>query len=202
MKLSIIASVLFFGMCKMSGQVKSSITPVEETKSISEGIREKEMYGTIYPYVVKDINGKNFAFESLKGKKIMVVNTASLCGLTPQYKELQDLYKKYGHEKLVIVGFPSNDFAEQEPQGNKEIMVFCKENYGVTFPMMSKISVTGEQMAPIYQFLTQKDKNLLQDSTVEWNFQKYLIDENGRLVKVISSKTSPTDPVILEWLKS
>ncbi len=132
----------------------------------------------------------------------MIVNTASKCGLTPQYKDLEALYKEYKDKGLVIVGFPANNFAGQEPGTNEEIASFCEMNYGVTFPMMDKISVKGDDMAPIYQFLTQKSKNGVQDSEVQWNFQKYLINEKGELVKVVDPKTLPTDPEVVNWIKS
>lgn len=156
---------------------------------------------TIYQFKVTDLYGNEFDFASLKGKKVMIVNTASECGLTPQYKQLQSMYEEFGGDNFVIVGFPANNFGGQEPGNNTEIAQFCQENYGVTFPMMSKISVKGKDMAPIYQFLTQKDKNGLADSEVEWNFQKYLIDESGHLVKVISPRTLPNDPEIKAWIK-
>jgi glutathione peroxidase len=156
----------------------------------------------IYQFKVKDLYGNDFDFASLKGKKVMIVNTASKCGLTPQYEDLEALYKDYKDDGFVIVGFPANNFASQEPGSNSEIAAFCKENYGVTFPMMSKISVKGSDMHKVYHFLTEKSKNGLQDSTVEWNFQKYLINEQGKLVKVISPRTLPTDPEIVNWIKS
>lgn len=163
---------------------------------------EKVMKQSIHTFKVQDIEGKEFDFATLKGKKIMVVNTASKCGLTPQYKDLQALYVEYKDKGLVIVGFPANDFMKQEPGTNEEIGAFCQKNYGVTFPMMSKITVKGKEMHPIYQFLTQKAKNGLEDSEVEWNFQKYLLNENGELEKVISPRTNPNDKEILEWLAS
>ena len=157
---------------------------------------------SIYQYKFTDLSGKEFDFASLKGKKILVVNTASKCGLTPQYENLQTIYDRYKDQNLDIVGFPANNFASQEPGTSDEIAAFCEKNYGVTFPMMDKISVKGDDMAPIYQFLTQKSKNGLEDSDVQWNFQKYLIDENGYLAKVISPKTLPTDPEIVDWIKA
>lgn len=155
----------------------------------------------IYQFVVNDINGKEFDFSSLKGKKILVVNTASKCGLTPQYKELQALYEKYAENGLVIVGFPANNFMGQEPGSNEEIAEFCQANYGVTFPMMEKISVQGDDMHPLYAFLTQKKLNGHSDSKVEWNFQKYLINEEGYLVEVFSPRTKPMDEKILKALQ-
>ena len=155
---------------------------------------------TIYQFKVEDLSGKEFDFASLKGKKIMIVNTASKCGLTPQYKELEALYKEYSSKGFVIVGFPANNFMSQEPGTNEEIAAFCQLNYGVTFPMMDKVSVKGDDMSPVYQFLTQKSKNGLQDSEVSWNFQKYLLNEKGELEKVISPRTLPKDPEILNWI--
>lgn len=155
---------------------------------------------TIYQFKVKDLEGNEFDFAKLKGKKILVVNTASKCGLTPQYKDLEAIYEKYKNKNFIIVGFPANNFASQEPGTDKEIGEFCLRNYGVTFPMMSKISVKGDDMDKVYQFLTQKSKNGLQDSEVQWNFQKYLINENGELEKVIAPKTLPTDPEIINWI--
>ena len=155
---------------------------------------------TIYQFKVKDLYGKEFDFASLKGKKILIVNTASECGLTPQYKDLEAIYEKYKNLNFVIVGFPANNFGAQEPGSNDQIAKFCEMNYGVTFPMMGKISVKGPDMDKVYQFLTQKSKNGLQDSEVEWNFQKYLINEEGELVKVLSPRVLPTDAAIVGWI--
>lgn len=155
----------------------------------------------VYQFKVKDINGKTFDFADLKGKKIMIVNTASKCGLTPQYEKLETLYEKYKNKNFVIVGFPANDFMSQEPGSNEEIESFCKMNYGVTFPMMSKISVKGKDMHPVYHFLTEKSLNGLEDNKVEWNFQKYLIDASGHLVKVISPRIQPDDESITSWIE-
>ncbi|MDR6237999.1 glutathione peroxidase [Aureibacter tunicatorum] len=158
---------------------------------------------TIYQFQVEDINGKTFDMSSLKGKKVMIVNTASKCGLTPQYKGLEELYEKYGKkDDFIIIGFPSNDFLSQEPGTNSEIAQFCQKNYGVTFPMMSKIKVKGDDKAPIYQFLTEKSKNGVEDSKVKWNFQKYLIGRDGRIEKVISPNVKPDDKEIIEWIES
>jgi len=132
----------------------------------------------------------------------MVVNTASECGLTPQYENLQELYETFSADNFTIVGFPANNFGAQEPGSNEQIASFCKENYGVGFPMMSKISVKGDDIHEVYKFLTQKDKNGLEESEVQWNFQKYLIDESGELVRVVSPKTLPTDESIIQWIKS
>lgn len=157
--------------------------------------------GKIYDYVVKDIDGKNFDFASLKGKKIMIVNTASKCGLTPQYEQLEAIYDKYKDNNFVVIGFPSNNFMGQEPGTNEEIKQFCSANFNVSFPMMSKISVKSDEMAPIYQFLTHKSKNGVSDNQVEWNFQKYLIGTDGTLEKVFYPKTKPNDPEIIQWIE-
>ncbi len=155
---------------------------------------------SFHEFVVEDLSGKEFAFDQLKGKKVLVVNTASKCGFTPQYAKLQELYDQYKDKGLVIIGFPANNFAKQEPGTNDEIQEFCSINYGVTFPMMSKVSVKGDDMHPVYQWLTMKEKNGKSDSKVKWNFQKYLIDENGELLAHFSSKTKPFDSKILELL--
>ena len=155
---------------------------------------------SIHQFKVADIYGNIFDFSQLKGKKVMIVNTASKCGLTYQYEALQKLYSQYKDLNFVIIGFPSNDFLWQEPGSNDEIIDFCEQNYGVTFPMMSKISVKGTKKHPIYQFLTQKSKNNYRDSRVTWNFQKYLINKDGRIEKIISPRTRPDSEEIVSWI--
>jgi glutathione peroxidase len=149
-----------------------------------------------------DIKGETFDFSSLEGKKVMIVNTASQCGLTPQYEKLQELYETYKNSDFAIIGFPSNDFMGQEPGSNEDISRFCVKNYGVTFKMMGKIIVKGEDKHDVYQFLTDKSWNQNMDSQVEWNFQKYLINEKGELEKVISPQTSPLDQEIIDWIEN
>jgi glutathione peroxidase len=144
-----------------------------------------------YDFKVNTLEGQPFDFASLKGKKVMIVNTASKCGYTPQYKDLEALYEKHSGSNFVIIGFPANNFMGQEPGSAAEIREFCTEKYGVTFPLMEKISVKGKDMHPVYQWLTSKSKNGVMDSEVKWNFQKYLIDENGNLVDVLYSKEKP-----------
>lgn len=156
----------------------------------------------IYSFTVKDIDGKPFAMSELKGKKIMIVNVASKCGFTPQYKALEKLYKKYKFDGFVIIGFPANNFKHQEPGTNAEIKKFCTLNYGVTFPMMSKISVKGDDMAPIYHWLTEKKLNKKMNSTVKWNFQKFMINRDGTLSKVFEPWVKPDSKKIIEWIKS
>jgi len=154
-----------------------------------------------YDFKVKTLEGADFDLSSLKGKKVMVVNVASKCGNTPQYKDLEELYEKYQGE-LVIIGFPANNFGGQEPGTAAEIREFCSKNYGVTFPMMEKISVKGDDIHPLYKWLTSKKENGIMDSNVTWNFQKYLIDENGKLVDVLNPKEKPGSDKTLAWLST
>ena len=191
--LIVFTGICFLTSCKNVAQNMSENTSSQTTKNVME----KE---TIYQFKVKDLSGNEFDFASLKGKKILVVNTASKCGLTPQYKDLEAIYEKYKSKNFVIVGFPANNFASQEPGTDKEISSFCQLNYGVTFPMMSKVSVKGSDMCEVYKFLTQKAKNGIQDSDVEWNFQKYLINEKGELEKVIAPRVLPTDVTVVDWI--
>lgn len=153
---------------------------------------------TIHQFKVEGIAGLEINFEDFRGKKVMVVNVASECGYTPQYQQLQELYESF-HDKLVIVGFPANNFGAQEPGSNSEIQAFCTKNYGVTFPLASKIDI---ETHPVYRWLTQKEQNGIMDSTVEWNFQKYLLDENGQLVKCLPSSVIPIDESILNWVNA
>jgi len=162
---------------------------------------EAQTKQSIHQFKVQDLSGKTFDFSTLKGKKILVVNTASKCGYTRQYEQLEAIYKKYKDDNFVIVGFPANNFGSQEPGTNAEIATFCKVNYGVTFPMMSKISVKGSDINEVYQFLTQKAKNGLKDSNVEWNFQKYLLNEKGELEQVYLSGVKPNDEKIINWIE-
>lgn len=157
--------------------------------------------GDIYQFKIKDIDENDFDLKSLKGKKVMIVNTASKCGFTPQYEQLEEIYSNYKDSNFIIIGFPANNFMSQEPGDNNEIKEFCTANYGVSFPMMSKISVKGEDMHPLYKYLTQKSQNGVVDSEVKWNFQKYLIDENGHVSKIYYSKTKPNDPEIISWIE-
>ena len=159
------------------------------------------MSDSIHQFTTNDLSGKDFDLGTLKGKKAMIVNTASKCGLTPQYKQLQAIYETYGSDGFVIVGFPANNFMAQEPGSDAEIADFCEANYGVTFPMMSKIDVVGEEMHPIYKFLTQKEKNGLMDSKVTWNFQKYLVDDKGIYVDYFYSITKPLSSKITRLIK-
>lgn len=156
---------------------------------------------SFHDFKTETLEGEVFDLSSLKGKKVLVVNTASKCGLTPQYEDLEKLFKEFGGEDFVIIGFPANNFMKQEPGSADEIREFCTKNYGVTFPMMHKISVKGNDMDPIYQWLTSKSQNGVMDSKVKWNFQKYLIDENGKFVDVAWPKEKVYDEKILNWVK-
>lgn len=154
---------------------------------------------SIYNIKIEDVNGKQLDLNQFKGKKILFVNVASKCGFTKQYDGLQKLYKKY-NDKLVIIGLPCNQFGGQEPGTEKEIKSFCKLNYGVEFPITEKIEVKGSNQHPIYQWLTKKEKNNVKDSTVKWNFQKYLVDEEGRFIDYWYSLTKPMSSKITKHL--
>lgn len=156
---------------------------------------------SFYDFKVEDIDGNEFDMSSLKGKKVLVVNVASKCGLTPQYTKLQELYEKYKDNNFVVIGFPANNFNGQEPGSNEEIKEFCALKYDVTFPMMSKIDVVGEQQAPIYTWLTHKSENGKIDAEVQWNFQKFMIDENGNLVDFAAPREDPFSEKIVQWIE-
>lgn len=173
---------LFHGSCKAQEKKGTSIP------------------SSIYDFKVKALDGSTIDFAEFKGKKILIVNTASKCGYTPQYEGLEALYKTH-KDKLIIVGFPSNNFLRQEPGTDDEIANFCQKNYGVSFPMASKISVKGSSKAPIYTWLTEKAYNGFENSSVKWNFQKYLIDESGMLVAIFSPGVKPDDASLLQALE-
>jgi glutathione peroxidase len=155
---------------------------------------------TIHSFKVKSIEGGMIDFSKFKGKKILVVNTASKCGFTPQYEALEKVYEEY-KDKLVIVGFPANNFKEQEPGTDTEISEFCKARYGVKFPLASKISVKGDDTAPIYKWLTSKTEIGVLDATITWNFNKFLLDENGKVIAYFPSNVKPDSDEILKYLK-
>ena len=145
---------------------------------------------SIYDFEFKTLQGEDIVLSNYKGRKMLIVNTASECGYTPQYKELQELYDKHG-DKLVVLGFPANNFGGQEPGSNQEIATFCEKNYGVTFPVFEKISVAGEDTHPLYKYLGSKELNGVTDEKPNWNFCKYLIDENGKVQAFFNSKVTP-----------
>lgn len=155
---------------------------------------------SFYDFKVEDIQGKEYDLGQLKGKKVLVVNTASKCGFTPQYEGLERIYRKYGGEDFVILGFPSNDFLRQEPGSNEEIATFCSTRYEVSFPMMSKISVKGKEKHPLYRWLTSASENGVENSKVSWNFQKYMIEADGSLAGHFSPKLKPESEEIIAWI--
>ena len=185
----LLAAGAFLQSCKNQ---KNDISETKTTKSTMEQ--------TIYDYKVESLDGKEINFADFKGKKVLVVNTASECGVTPQYADLEKLSKDYG-DKIVVVGFPANNFGGQEPGSNQEIGAFCEKNFGVTFPMAAKVSVKGDDTAPIFKYLTQKDLNGVKNTAILWNFTKFLIDENGHLIDSFISTTKPTSESITKYLK-
>jgi glutathione peroxidase len=155
---------------------------------------------SVYDFKVSALDGGTIDLSSYKGKKILIVNTASKCGYTPQYADLEKLYDKY-KDKLVIVGFPANNFGSQEPGTNSEIKEFCQKNYGVTFPMAAKIDVVGDNTAPLFKYLTEEAVKLgTPTPVIQWNFTKFLIDENGKLIAVFPSKVTPMSDEITSHL--
>ena len=184
----ILSSVAFLQSC----------TNQKSEKSVA---KTQEMMGkTIYDFQVESLDGGKINFADYKGKKILIVNTASECGFTPQYKDLEELQNTY-KDKLVIVGFPANNFGGQEPGTNAEIATFCEKNFGVTFPMAAKVSVKGDDIAPIFKYLTEKELNGVKNSSILWNFTKFLVDENGTLIDSFASTTKPTSESITKYLK-
>lgn len=183
-----------------------SLFGCKQVKSKPENINMSDK-STLYQFLeanpnakVKTIDGTEFDYAQLKGKKVLIVNTASECGYTPQYEDLEKLYQAY-KDKLIILGFPANNFGGQEPGTNEEIKEFCKSKFNVTFPMFEKISVLGDDMAPLYKWLTSKDLNGWNDQQPKWNFNKYLLDEEGNLVKYYSSAVKPMSDEIVSQLK-
>jgi len=156
---------------------------------------------SFYDFKVKDIDGKEVSMADFKGKKVLVVNVASECGNTPQYETLEKLYQKYGTEKFVVVGFPANNFGSQEPGSNEDIKTFCSTKYQVTFPMMSKISVKGKNIDPLYIWLTTKKENGVMDAPVTWNFQKFMINEDGTLHGMVKPGVDPDCAEIVSWIE-
>ena len=156
---------------------------------------------TFYDFKATTIDGLPFDLAALKGKKVLVVNVASKCGHTPQYADLQALYEKYSDRNFVVIGFPANNFMGQEPGTNAEIKEFCTSKYQVTFPMMSKISVKGKDIDPLYAWLTSKDQNGVLDAPVKWNFQKFMINEQGQVVDFVAPGDKPFDEKIVNWIE-
>jgi glutathione peroxidase len=166
-----------------------------------EGTTGAAATGSIYDYTVTDINGKEVPLSQFKDKVVLIVNVASKCGYTPQYKSLEETYKKYKDKGFVILGFPSNNFMGQEPGTNSEIAEFCSRNYGVSFPMFSKIDVKGKDKAPLYKFLTEKKMNGVVDADVSWNFQKFLINKQGQIVTYFKPGTEVTEAEVVKAIE-
>ncbi len=154
---------------------------------------------SIYRFKIKALDGWTIDFSKFKGKKILVVNTASHCGFTPQYEGLEKLYKE-NKDKLVIVGFPSDNFGGQEFQNDDSISSFCKKNFGVTFPLTTRVDVKGDNTTPVFKYLCHKDENGVLDATISWNFNKFIIDENGNLLQHFDSKVTPDSPELLKYI--
>ena len=167
---------------------------------VPRGFAPEGKANSIHQFKVSALEGGVIDFAAFKGKKILVVNTASKCGYTPQYEFLEKLYSNYS-SKMVVIGFPANNFGQQEPGSNIEIKEFCQKNYGVTFPMASKVSVKGDDIAPIFKWLTSKELNGVMDAEIKWNFTKFLLDENGILIAKFDSKINPLGPEIAAYLK-
>lgn len=157
---------------------------------------------SLHNFIVKDIDNKAFDMSTLKGKKVLVVNVASKCGLTPQYEQLEALYQKYKDRNFSIIGFPSDNFKGQEFESNEEIKSFCSLNYGVTFPIMSRVDVIGEKQIPLFRWLTHQTENGKMDIEVQWNFQKFMIDENGNLVDFLSPRELPDSQKLIDWIEN
>ena len=169
----------------------------EHSASNLQKAREMNQSATnFYDFKTETIDGEIFDFNTLKGKRVLIVNTASRCGYTSQYEDLQALFDKYGGENFTIIGFPSNDFGGQEPGTNEDIKAFCQKNYGVTFTLMAKAPVKGKEQQPVYEWLTKKELNGVDNASVSWNFNKFLVDENGKWVAHYGSGTNPMDEEI------
>lgn len=191
----IILSALSFGLWSCNSVSEQSTVAVKQL-AMNENTEVSQVF---HEFKTTDINGAEFDFSSLKGKRVLIVNTASKCGYTPQYEDLQKLYEQHGGANFEIIGFPCNQFMGQEPGSNEEIKAFCEKNYGVSFPMMDKIDVKGDEQAPIYTWLTSKELNGKEDAKVSWNFNKFLVDENGEWVAHYGSRTNPLSDEIVAF---
>lgn len=178
--------LLVISVAFISCMTQTNTLSLKNEVVVSSPIAQK----SIYDFKVEALDGGKIDFSQFKGKKILIVNTASECGYTPQYEGLEALYEKY-KDRLVVVGFPANNFGGQEPGSNEAIKEFCKKNYGVSFPLAAKISVKGADIAPIYKWLCNKSENGVLDAEVKWNFNKFLLDENGKIIAKFDSKVTP-----------
>ncbi|MBG8555697.1 glutathione peroxidase [Hymenobacter guriensis] len=198
MKLALPVLLLFLVACGLSSSTSSQNTAAAPMNPTTEPATAP---GSVYDFTVQTIDGKPVKLSQYKGKKLLIVNTASECGYTPQYKELEELYNKYS-DRVVVLGFPANNFGGQEPGSNEQIATFCEKNYGVSFPLFAKVSVTGDDTAPLYQFLADKSKNGAVSDAPTWNFCKYLVNEQGQVVAFYPSKVKPmSDELVAAILK-
>lgn len=192
--------ILLLALLAIACNVENKIT--EDTASASVvNVDDLIMTKNFHEFKLININGEEVSFADFKGKKVLIVNVASKCGYTSQYAELQELHEKHG-DKITVLGFPANNFGGQEPGTEEEIKAFCSENFGVTFPMFEKISVKGVDKHPLYRWLSDKDLNGWNDKEPAWNFSKYLIDENGKLLEFFPSAVNPMDEEILKHLEA
>jgi glutathione peroxidase len=186
----------------MDGQMKILIHMMMSTLIFTGAVFTQEkktnMDAPIYSYTMKTLEGKEKSLGDFKGKVLMVVNTASFCGYTPQYKDLEALYKRFNARGFIVIGFPANNFGKQEPGKDGDIAAFCERNYGVTFPMFSKISVKGDDIHPLYKYLTTETPF---KEEIEWNFTKFLVDRNGNVVAKFASKVKPTEKEVVGKLE-
>lgn len=182
--------------CQQNGSEQDNS---QSTEKLSMASIDQQSEQQFHDFSTETLNGGTFNFKDLSGKRVLIVNTASECGYTPQYEQLQELYDEYGGEDFTIIGFPSNDFGNQEPGSNEEIAAFCKKNFGVSFPMMAKTPVTGEDKHAVYQWLTDKERNGRKSVEVQWNFNKFLISAEGEWVAYYPSSTSPLDEKIIDF---
>jgi len=187
----IIASLLFIACTTATAKSKYDMMP--------NGNDNNGSTKNIYSFSIKSLDGGTIDFSQFKGKKILIVNTASKCGFTPQYEGLEKLYEQY-KDKLVIIGFPSDNFGGQEYKDDSEIHAFCKKNYGVTFPLTTRVDVKGDNITPVYKYLCNKSENGVLDATISWNFNKFIIDENGNLLAHFDSKVTPDSEELLKYI--
>jgi glutathione peroxidase len=202
--MALAALTFTFGCSTPSGESQTnavaSVAPNEKLPIESEEPKlDLSNMKSLHDFNTQTLTGENFDFASLKGKRVLIVNTASECGYTPQYEQLQELYETYGGEDFTVVGFPSNDFGGQEPGSNEEIKAFCQKNFGVTFPMMAKTPVKGNDQHAIYSWLCNKDQNGVDNASVAWNFNKFLIDEKGHWVAYYPSNVGPLNERITNF---
>jgi glutathione peroxidase len=186
----IFSALILFVVCNLA-MSKPVIKPAKESGNAASK--------SIYDFKVKSLDGGTIDFSQYKGKKILVVNTASKCGFTPQYKGLEKLYEEH-KDKLVVVGFPSDNFGGQEYQNDEEIKSFCEKNFGVTFPLTTKVDVKGDNVTPVFKYLTNKNENGVLDATISWNFNKFLIDENGKLLAHFDSEVTPDSEELFKYI--